>query len=105
MEIIYWNNKVEKFILVQDAETRMRIDRTREVLERMGHLISMPDSKSLGKGLFELRVHGKKQIRILYVYKNDKSYIIHIFIKKTWRIPIIDIKYARRIQKEVIGLA
>lgn len=76
MEIIYWND-----------------------------LLGMPDSKSLGKGLFELRTIGKKQVRILYIFHNNKAYIVHGFIKKAWRISLNDISYARRIQKEVVGLA
>ena len=104
-EIIYWNEKVLKFIRDLDPETRMRIDRTRETLERLGHLIDMPDSKSLGKGLFELRLLGKKQVRILYMFKNNKAYILHGFIKKSWKISRRDIENARRIQGEVNRLA
>jgi phage-related protein len=65
----------------------------------------MPDSKSLGKGLFELRTLGKNQIRILYIFHDNKVYIIHGFIKKAWKISIKDISYARRIQNEVVGFA
>ncbi len=101
MEIIYYNEKVIKFIKDLDLETMARIDKTREVLEKLGHLIDMPDSKSLGMGLFELRILGKKQVRILYVFKNNKAYILHGFVKKTWKIPYREIKYARKIQKEI----
>jgi len=60
MEVIYWNAKVEQFIKSLNNKTSMRVDRTVGVLERIGHLIEMPDSKSLGRGLFELRIHGKR---------------------------------------------
>ena len=105
MEIIYWNERIEKFIKNLDPETSMRVDRTREVLERVGHFIAMPDSKSLGRGLFELRIHGKKQVRIIYLFNNGRAYIIHGFIKKTGKISLRDMEYARKIQKEVMGLA
>ena|SRR3989338_4913639 len=105
MEVIYWNKKVEKFIKDLDDEIAMRVDRTVGILEKFGHLIEMPDSKSLGKGLFELRVHGNRQVRIIYIFKNNKAYIIHGFIKKTSQIRRSDIDYARRIQKEVLKLA
>ena len=101
MEVIYWNQKVEKFIKGLDDETAMRVDRTVGILEKLGHLIEMPDSKSLGKGLFELRIHGNRQVRIIYVFKNKKAYIIHGFVKKTSKISHSDIDYARRIEKEV----
>lgn len=105
MEVIYWNKKVEKFITDLDDETAMRVDRTVEILEKVGHLIEMPDSKSIGKGLFELRIQGDRQVRILYIFKNNKAYIIHGFIKKTSKINHSDLEYARRIQKEVARLA
>lgn len=105
MEVIYWNEKIERFIKSLDTETAMRVDRTIGVLEKVGHLIEMPDSKSLGKGLFELRIHGKKQVRIIYLFKNDKAYVVHGFIKKTDKISQGDMEYARRIQKEVMTVA
>ena len=65
----------------------------------------MPDSKSLGKGLFELRTQGRIKVRMLYMFHNNKAYLIHGFVKKAWKISLKDNKYARRIQKEVIELA
>jgi len=88
-----------------DIEVWTRVDRMIKALETVGYLIEMPDSKSLGKGLFELRIQGKIQVRILYMFKNNKAYILHGFIKKTWKISRKDIEYGRRIQKEVNELA
>ena len=105
MEVIYWNAKVEQFIKSLNNKTSMRVDRTVGVLERIGHLIEMPDSKSLGRGLFELRIHGKRQVRIIYLFKGNKAYILHGFVKKTGAISRRDMDYARRIQKEVMTLA
>lgn len=105
MEILYWNEKVEKFIRDQDDITSVRIEKTIDLLEKYGHLIGMPDSKSLSGGLFELRTSGKKQVRIMYVFHKNKAYIIHIFVKKTWKISNKDLEYGRRTQKEVIRLA
>ena len=105
MEIIYWNEKVKKFIDNFDLITSSRIKKTINCLEESGHLIGMPDSKSLGKGLFELRTLGNKQIRILYIFHKNRAYLIHSFIKKAWRLRRKDINYARRIQGEIIRLA
>ena len=105
MEVIYWNAKVEQFIKSLNNKTSMRVDRTVGVLERIGHLIEMPDSKSLGRGLFELRIHGKRQVRIIYLFKRNKAYILYGFVKKTGAISRRDMDYARRIQKEVMTLA
>lgn len=104
MEVIYWNEKVEKFIDNLDRITSSRVLNSISLLEKYGHLLDMPDSKSLGKGLFELRTQGKIKVRILYIFHKNKAYIVHIFIKKAWRISSRDIDYSRSIQKEVMRL-
>ena len=105
MEIIYWNKKVERFINDLDDLTSSRVAKSINLLEEHGHLLDMPDSKSLGKGLFELRTQGKVKVRITYIFHDNKAYIIHGFVKKAWKISVKDINYARRIRKEIIELA
>lgn len=105
MEVIIWNQKLEKFIDSLDRETSSRVFKTFRLLKKLGNRISMPDSKSLGGGLFELRIVGKTHIRVLYIFHNNKAYLIHGFIKKVWRITGKDIDYARNIQKEIIRVA
>lgn len=105
MEIIFWNKKVDNFINGLNDLTISRIRHCLRLLEEHGHLLDMPDSKSLGKGLFELRTQGKIKVRILYIFHKDKAYIIHGFVKKAWKIGVRDIVYARKIQKEVTALA
>ncbi len=105
MEIIYWNKKVEKFIDELDNITSSRARGSINLLEEYGNLLDMPDSKSLGKGLFELRTQGKVKVRILYIFHKDRAWIIHGFVKKAWKINIRDIHYARQVQKEIINIA
>ncbi len=105
MEIIYWNEKVEKFIKDLDRITSSRALNLLNLLQEYGHLLDMPDSKSLSKGLFELRTQGKIKVRILYIFHKNRAYVIHGFIKKAWKISSKDIDYARRVQKEVVELA
>ncbi len=104
MEIIFWNKKVDNFVNDLDRITSSHVRKTIMALEKFGYLLEMPDSKSLGKGLFELRTLGKNQIRILYIFHSNKAYIVHGFIKKAWKISLRDINYARRIQKEISRL-
>ena len=96
---------MQRFINDLDRITSSRVNKTINSLERFGYLLDMPDSKSLGNGLFELRTLGKRQVRILYVFHNNKAYILHGFIKKAWGISLKDISYARNIQKEIMRLA
>ena len=105
MEIIFWNEKVDDFINGLDDLTASRVRNCIRLLEEHGHLLGMPDSKSLGKGLFELRTQGRIKVRMLYIFHKNKVYLIHGFVKKAWRISQKDINYTRRIQKEVVELA
>ena len=105
MEIIYCNEKIKDFIKNLDQITSSRVRNSILLLSIHGHLLDMPDSKSLGKGLFELRTQGKIKVRLLYIFYNNKAYILHGFIKKAWKINIRDIRYAREIQKEIIKFA
>ncbi len=105
MEIIFWNKKVDDFVNDLDDLTASRVRNCLRLLEEHGHLLGMPDSKSLGKGLFELRTQGRIKVRMLYIFHKNKVFIIHGFVKKAWRISLNDISYSRRIQKEVVELA
>ncbi len=105
MEVIYWNIKIEKFINDLGRTTSSRVKNTVYLLEEHGHLLDMPDSKSLGKGLFELRTQGKVKVRILYIFHKNRAYLVHGFVKKVSKISMKDIVYARRIQKEIINFA
>ena len=105
MEIIFWNKKVDDFINDLDDLAISRVRHCLRLLGEYGHLLDMPDSKSLGKGLFELRAQGKIRVRILYIFHKNSAYVIHGFVKKAWKISLKDNNYARRMQKEVMGLA
>ena len=83
MEVIYLNNKIEKFILNLDSTTRARTERMIDLLEKHKYELEMPYSKALGGGLFELRILGKRQVRAIYSFKDKKAYIVHIFFKKS----------------------
>jgi phage-related protein len=103
MELIFSHSKIDAFISQLDNATASRVYKILSKLENCGNEIRMPDSKSLGGGLFELRVLGAKQIRILYVFHNKQGLILHIFEKKTWLIPKREIEYARNILKMYIA--
>jgi phage-related protein len=70
-----------------------------QMLETLNHELRMPYSKSLGKGLFELRITGPRHIRIIYTFHNNQILLLNIFMKKTWAIPRHEIEYAQNILK------
>ncbi len=103
MEVIYETKRVEKFILDLDDNISSRVERMVDLLEKHGYELSMPHSKSLRDGLFELRVLGERPIRILYTFRYGRICIVHGFFKKTQQVPKHEIDYARRIAKEIVA--
>lgn len=99
---IYLTKEVKKFIASQEAPIIAKVLRTIDLLEQFGNQLQLPHSKSIGQGLFELRISGYKTIRIFYGYHNQKAILFHGFIKKTQQIPKNEINIARRRFKEII---
>jgi len=57
------------------------------LLEEFGHKLGMPHSKEVNKNLFELRVRGVQEVRILYGFHKNSIVLLHGFIKKSQKIP------------------
>ncbi len=95
MEIIFFNNRCQKFFESLEASIRPRAGRTFELLEQYGHALGMPHSKALGGGLFELRIIGKVSVRFAYAFYAGRIWMLHGFVKKTSGTPKQDIEYAK----------
>jgi phage-related protein len=95
MEIQFLNSKTEDFINSLDEKARARVDDMIILLSIHSHNLRMPFSKSLGAGLFELRIVGMTHVRVMYTFKYDQAWILHAFIKKTNKIQQKEIGYAR----------
>lgn len=63
-----------------------KILRLFDLVEQYGNRVGLPHSKSMGGGLFELRVRGREEIRFFYTLKNDVI-ILSAFKKKTKKTP------------------
>ena len=87
MQIETITSDIDKFIFKLDAQTQARTIRYLELLEKYEYKLSMPYSKGLHGGLFELRIIGNKQVRIIYCFYKGKIYLLNAFIKKTNKIP------------------
>lgn len=103
MEIVYSHQKVRDFVGALNKENLVLVDKVLCMLEAQGHELRMPYSKSIGKGLFELRIISNPQIRIIFGYYNNNAVLVHIFFKKTWKIPKKEIRYARKVWKMVVA--
>lgn len=78
---------VEEFLLSLEKSTIAKVLRTVDLLEEFGPKLGMPHSKSIGKGLFELRVRGKSDVRIFYCFHKNAIILLHGFVKKSQKTP------------------
>ena len=96
MEIHLVNIQIEQFIESLEKQTIAKVLRTLDLLEKFGYELGMPHSKSLHKGLFELRIRGVQEVRLIYVYHHDEIIVLHGFIKKGSKISRTDLNIAMK---------
>lgn len=87
---------VEKFIRSLDEATISKFARNANLLEKHGPLLGMPHSKKLTSKLYELRIRGKQEVRIIYGFIGNKIYLLHGFLKKTQKTPAREIEIAEQ---------
>lgn len=90
---------VEDFIQQLPEEDRAKVRATIRFLSEVGNGLREPQSKSLGKGLFELRVKAR---RILYCFLPGRIIVLlHGFTKKTQKTPAGDLAIGYKRKEEV----
>jgi phage-related protein len=85
---------IENFILQQEKNSQLKITRMILLLEKYGPYLGMPYSKKIHKKLWELRITGKKTIRVIYAVRKNEIILLHIFIKKSQKMPKKEIDLA-----------
>jgi len=96
MEIKNFTKEIDKFILSLDSQTKPRVNQMLILLQESGNYLGMPFSKSLGEGLFELRISGKVQIRAIYCFYYGYIVLLNIFVKKQDKIPRKELDLAKK---------
>ena len=102
-EISYYSKTLQEEILaLPDTLAARYIVLTRRMLA-IGPNLGKPHTKSVGAGLFELRLKGAEGIaRIFYCTLVGKRIVmLHSFIKKTDRTPKRELKLAQGRMKEI----
>lgn len=101
--ISYHSMQVEQAILELPAGLLARYLRMTEMLIEFGPNLGMPHTKTLGDGLFELRVKGREGIaRVFYCTVRERRIIIlHSFVKKSQKTPKQELALARKRLGEV----
>jgi len=87
MEINFFDKATEVFLTKLEKMTVAKVLRTIDLLECFGNQLGMPHSKSVGHKLFELRIRGQQEIRLIYTFSSNKAIILHGFVKKSQKMP------------------
>jgi phage-related protein len=89
---------VADFLDGLDVKMRVKAFRSISLLEEFGNGLREPDSKSLGDGLFELRIKFAGDIaRVFYFFVvNNKIVLTNGFIKKSSATPKRELELARK---------
>lgn len=101
--ITYYSQAVQTEILALPSGFLARYLRYTDRMETYGPDLGMPHTRSMGEGLFELRLKSAEGIaRVLYCTVMDKRIVIlHQFIKKSEKTPQKELKIGRQRMKEI----
>ncbi len=102
-QIDYYSEAVEENILNLPDGLLARYLKLSDLMLELGANLGMPHTKALHDGLFELRIKAKEGIaRTFYCTQVGKRIIVlHVFVKKTQKIPTKELKIAIERLKEV----
>jgi len=89
---------VEVFLTSLTDKEIAKTIRTIELLEEFGNNLGMPHSRHMTDGLLELRVRGKREIRLFYCFHKRKIFLVHAYIKKTQKTDEKELRYARTVK-------
>ena len=101
-KVVFLNKKVEKETLNFPKGILANFIHIVEMIEEFGSDLGMPYTSKVEKDLFEIRSKGSEGIgrSFFCTAKEKKIVILHSFIKKTQKIPVKEIKIARKRLKE-----
>lgn len=99
MLLVKAHDGIDSFIDTLDDGTATRVDKLISALAIHGHTLRMPHSRALGSGLFELRYKGDHPVRIIYMFHRDTAVLLHVFSKKSGKLPLAELRYAQAIKK------
>lgn len=115
MEVVTWNivtfetgsgeKVVDKLIKKQQPQAEAKIVHVVTLLKQYGNKLGLPHSKALGSGLYELRIRGKEELRILYCFAPQRTiYLLHGFKKQTQQIPSKHLEIALQRMKSLTNI-
>lgn len=87
---------VEEFLKSLESKTTAKAAHAIDLLEKHGQFLGMPHAKRLTHEVYELRIRGKQEIRILYAMIGKNIYLLHVFKKQTQKTPQKEIAIAEK---------
>lgn len=101
--IEYYSEAVRREIAELPLTMRARYAGYAERMKQFGPNLGMPHSRTMGDGLFELRLKGTEGIaRVFYcTMVEGRIVMLHSFIKKTQETPARELDTAKRRMKEI----
>lgn len=88
---------IDEFIGTCEHSARAKIFRGFELLREHGIFVGMPHVKKLEGPLYELRIRGQQELRLIFtLYKKNTIYFLHAFKKKSQKTPRPEIEIASR---------
>lgn len=101
--IAYYDEKVENEILKLPKAMQARYLQFVDSMEEFGPNLGLPHTKTMGNGLFEMRIKSFAGIaRVFYCTMIDKKIIVlHSIVKKTAKTPPKELAIANKRMNEV----
>lgn len=84
-------DEVKEFLMKIDCDNESQSYKYIWLLREVGHNLRMPYSKNILPGIFELRVGGVHNIRIVYTFHDGSAVVFYAFEKKTEQITLREI--------------
>jgi len=102
-QLLYFDDDVQEIISSWPIGIRAYYARITERMMLYGPNLGMPFTRSMGRGLFEIRVRSKEGIaRAFFCTIVDRRIVIlHAYIKKSQKMPSKELKLARKRLAEV----
>jgi len=85
---------VKEFVKKLQGKTIGKVSQNIDLLKIHGPFLGMPYSRRLINEIYELRIKGKQEVRILYTFSKKNIYLLHAFKKQTQKTPGKEIKTA-----------
>lgn len=102
-KIEYYDEAVQREIFALPAGMLARYIHLTDRMIDFGPNLGMPHTRSMDKGLFEMRLKAAEGIARVFFFarKGQRIAMLHQYVKKTQRTPAKEIKVARRRMKEM----